>query len=70
MLYDAYKNKVGGDDQLMIENQMYKHKAPSIDITPKMKEQLLKGVNVMYKGGIVSKYKSMDKPIMGGTRDI
>jgi hypothetical protein len=46
------------------------HEAFSIDITPKMKEQLLKGVNVMYKGGIVSKYKSMDKPIMGGTRDI
>ena len=46
------------------------HEAFSIDITPKMKEQLLKGVNVMYKGGIVSKYKSMDRPIMGGTRDI
>ena len=46
------------------------HEALSIDITPQMKEKLLQGINVMYKGGIVNKYKSMDKPIMGNTREM
>ena len=46
------------------------HEALSIDITPQMKEKLLQGINVMYNGGIVNKYKSMDKPIMGNTREM
>jgi len=70
ILYEVYEGRLGGDDQDMLSEGLRTHEALSIDITPKMKEQLLKGVNVMYKGGIVSKYKSMDKPIMGGTRDI
>jgi hypothetical protein len=38
------------------------HEATTIDITPKMRKAILEeGVNVMYKGGIVNKVKSMDK---------
>lgn len=68
-IYQNYLESLKTSDDPYTEG-LKTHEALSIDITPKMKEQLLKGVNVMYKGGIVSKYKSMDKPIMGGTRDI
>ncbi len=47
------------------------HEAASIDITPEMRKAILtEGVNVMYKGGIVNKVKSMDKPIQGNRREI
>jgi hypothetical protein len=70
ILYEAYKGRLGGDDQDMIIEGLRTHEALSIDITPQMKEKLLQGINVMYKGGIVNKYKSMDKPIMGNTREM
>jgi len=47
------------------------HESVSIDITPEMRKAILtEGVNVMYKGGIVNKVKSMDKPIQGNRREI
>jgi len=47
----------------------YTHEAVSIDITPEMRKAILtEGVNVMYKGGIVRKSQSMDRPIAGNTR--
>jgi hypothetical protein len=47
------------------------HEAKSIDITPEMRKAILEeGVNVMYKGGIVNKVKSMDKPIQGNRREM
>jgi hypothetical protein len=47
------------------------HEAATIDITPEMRKAILtEGVNVMYKGGIVNKVKSMDKPIQGNRREI
>ena len=47
------------------------HEAATIDITPEMRKAILtEGVNVMYKGGIVNKVKSMDKPIQGNTREM
>ena len=69
-LYEVYKGRLGGDDQDMLSEGLRTHEALSIDITPQMKEKLLQGINVMYKGGIVNKYKSMDKPIMGNTREM
>ena len=48
-----------------------KHKATTIDITEEMRKAILEeGVNVMYKGGIVNKVKSMDKPIQGNRREM
>jgi hypothetical protein len=47
------------------------HEAATIDITPEMRKAILEeGVNVMYKGGIVNKVKSMDKPIQGNRREM
>ena len=47
------------------------HEAKSIDITPEMRKAIIEeGVNVMYKGGIVNKVKSMDKPIQGNRREM
>lgn len=47
------------------------HESATIDITPEMRKAILtEGVNVMYKGGIVNKVKSMDKPIQGNRREI
>jgi len=47
------------------------HESATIDITPEMRKAILtEGVNVMYKGGIVNKVKSMDKPIQGNTREM
>ena len=47
------------------------HEAKSIDITSEMRKAILEeGVNVMYKGGIVNKVKSMDKPIQGNRREM
>ena len=47
------------------------HEAATIDITEEMRKAILEeGVNVMYKGGIVNKVKSMDKPIQGNRREI
>ena len=71
-LYNAY-DLIQSADPKDVENLdivPLQHKAASIDITPQMKEKLLQGINVMYKGGIVNKYKSMDKPIMGNTREM
>jgi hypothetical protein len=40
-------------------------------ITPEMKEKVIKeGMSSMYKGGIVNKVKSMDKPIQGNRREM
>jgi hypothetical protein len=47
------------------------HEAATIDITEEMRKAILtEGVNVMYKGGIVNKVKSMDKPIQGNRREM
>ncbi len=47
------------------------HESATIDISPEMRKAILtEGVNVMYKGGIVNKVKSMDKPIQGNTREM
>jgi hypothetical protein len=40
-------------------------------ITPEMKAKVIKeGMSSMYKGGIVNKVKSMDKPIQGNRREM
>lgn len=54
-----------------ISTDLKAHEAATIDITPEMRKAILtEGVNVMYKGGIVNKVKSMDKPIQGNTREM
>jgi hypothetical protein len=71
MLYEVYKGRLGGDDQDMLSEGLKTHEAATIDITPEMRKAILtEGVNVMYKGGIVNKVKSMDKPIQGNTREM
>jgi hypothetical protein len=71
MLYEVYKGRLGGDDQDMLSEGLKTHEAKSIDITPEMRKAILEeGVNVMYKGGIVNKVKSMDKPIQGNRREM
>ena len=40
-------------------------------ITPEMRKKVLEeGMPQMYKGGIVNKVKSMDKPIQGNRREM
>jgi hypothetical protein len=40
-------------------------------ITPEMRDKVIKeGMASMYKGGIVNKVKSMDKPIQGNRREM
>jgi hypothetical protein len=40
-----------------------------LTITPEMKKKIIEeGMPQMYKGGIVRKSQSMDKPIAGNTR--
>jgi hypothetical protein len=40
-------------------------------ITPEMKKKVIaEGMSSMYKGGIVNKVKSMDKPIQGNRREM
>ena len=70
--YDAIKQLDPNDPQIEKMNVVpLKHKATTIDITPEMRKAILtEGVNVMYKGGIVNKVKSMDKPIQGNTREM
>ncbi len=69
MLYEVYKGRLGGDDQDMLSEGLKTHESATIDITPEMRKAILtEGVNVMYKGGIVNKVKSMDKPIQGNRR--
>ena len=71
IIYQAYKKNLGGDDQEMIESAIRTHEAATIDITEEMRKAILEeGVNVMYKGGIVNKVKSMDKPIQGNRREM
>ena len=71
MLYEVYKGRLGGDDQDMLSEGLKTHESATIDITPEMRKAILtEGVNVMYKGGIVNKVKSMDKPIQGNRREI
>jgi hypothetical protein len=71
MLYEVYKGRLGGDDQDMLSEGLKTHEAATIDITPEMRKAILEeGVNVMYKGGIVNKVKSMDKPIQGNRREM
>ena len=71
IIYQAYKKNLGGDDQEMIESEIRTHEAATIDITEEMRKAILEeGVNVMYKGGIVNKVKSMDKPIQGNRREM
>ena len=71
ILYQAYKKNLGGDDQEMINDAIRTHEAATIDITEEMRKAILEeGVNVMYKGGIVNKVKSMDKPIQGNRREM
>jgi hypothetical protein len=71
MLYEVYKGRLGGDDQDMLSEGLKTHEAKSIDITEEMRKAILEeGVNVMYKGGIVNKVKSMDKPIQGNRREM
>ena len=71
MLYEVYKGRLGGDDQKMLSEGLKTHESATIDITPEMRKAILtEGVNVMYKGGIVNKVKSMDKPIQGNTREM
>ena len=58
-------------EEEMIDGEIRTHEAATIDITPEMKKAILEeGVNVMYKGGIVNKVKSMDKPIQGNRREM
>jgi hypothetical protein len=70
--YDAIKQLDPNDPQIEQMNVVpLKHKATTIDITPEMRKAILtEGVNVMYKGGIVNKVKSMDKPIQGNRREM
>jgi len=70
--YDLIKQLDPNDPQIEQMNVVpLKHKATTIDITPEMRKAILtEGVNVMYKGGIVNKVKSMDKPIQGNRREI
>ena len=70
--YDLIKQLDPNDPQIEQMNVVpLKHKATTIDITPEMRKAILtEGVNVMYKGGIVNKVKSMDKPIQGNTREM
>jgi hypothetical protein len=57
--------------RICISEGLKTHEAKSIDITPEMRKAILEeGVNVMYKGGIVNKVKSMDKPIQGNRREM
>jgi hypothetical protein len=71
IIYQAYKKNLGGDDQEMINDAIRTHEAATIDITEEMRKAILEeGVNVMYKGGIVNKVKSMDKPIQGNRREM
>lgn len=71
ILYEVYKGRLGGDDQKMLSEGLKTHESATIDITPEMRKAILtEGVNVMYKGGIVNKVKSMDKPIQGNRREI
>jgi hypothetical protein len=62
--YDAILHLDPNDPQIEKMNVVpLKHKATTIDITEEMRKAILtEGVNVMYKGGIVNKVKSMDKP--------
>jgi hypothetical protein len=70
--YDAILHLDPNDPQIEKMNVVpLKHKATTIDITEKMRKAILEeGVNVMYKGGIVNKVKSMDKPIQGNRREM
>jgi hypothetical protein len=70
--YDLIKQLDPNDPQIEQMNVVpLKHKATTIDITPEMRKAILtEGVNVMYKGGIVNKVKSMDKPIQGNRREM
>jgi hypothetical protein len=55
----------------VMQTSLKTHEAATIDITPEMRKAILEeGVNVMYKGGIVNKVKSMDKPIQGNRREM
>jgi hypothetical protein len=66
---DSLKQVTKGDDPYFAG--LKTHEAKSIDITPEMRKAILEeGVNVMYKGGIVNKVKSMDKPIQGNRREM
>ena len=66
---DSLKQVTKGDDPYTAG--LKTHEAATIDITPEMKKAILEeGVNVMYKGGIVNKVKSMDKPIQGNRREM
>jgi hypothetical protein len=66
---DSLKQVTTGDDPYFAG--LKTHEAKSIDITPEMRKAILEeGVNVMYKGGIVNKVKSMDKPIQGNRREM
>ena len=79
----AEKTKMRAEGQNIIQNKKVgqydpddyfdfeAHEAATIDITEEMKKAILEeGVNVMYKGGIVNKVKSMDKPIQGNRREM
>jgi hypothetical protein len=70
--YDAILHLDPNDPQIEKMNVVpLKHKATTIDITEEMRKAILEeGVNVMYKGGIVNKVKSMDKPIQGNRREM
>jgi hypothetical protein len=70
--YDLIKQLDPNDPQIEQMNVVpLKHKATTIDITEEMRKAILtEGVNVMYKGGIVNKVKSMDKPIQGNRREM
>jgi hypothetical protein len=70
--YDAILHLDPNDPQIEKMNVVpLKHEAATIDITPEMRKAILEeGVNVMYKGGIVNKVKSMDKPIQGNRREM
>jgi len=66
-VYGKYDPTAFGADSLPIKRL----EVNILRITPEMKKKVLEeGMPQMYKGGIVNKVKSMDKPIQGNTREM